>query len=149
MSILSLDKQHHELQSVIEQLNAEKKNPPDNRRNRPRKEISMPLWVYLLGLPHMPRVKVHSRNISVGGISFLSKRSFPERMLVATQLETNGLTANKIILTKIRFCRYVRQGHFQVGAEFMEALDGNMEDVPASWNDRAAQAMALDALMKG
>lgn len=144
-----MGKQHQELQNVIEQLNAEKKNPQDNRRRRIRKDINMSLWIYLLGLPHLPRVKVHSRNISVGGISFLSKRSFPERMYVATQLDGGSPDTCKILLTKIRFCRYIRQGHFQVGAEFVEAANGGMSDIPGSWVDRATEAMALDALMKG
>lgn len=148
MSILSLDKQHQDLQIVIDQLNAEMKNPSDNRRRRPRKEINIALWVYLLGLRHMPRVKVHSRDISVGGISFLSKRSFPERMLVATQLDTSGLMPRKMLLTKIRFCRYVRGGHFQVGAEFIEAIDGQASDIPTHWIEHASQGIALEALMK-
>ena len=146
MSILSTDKQHHELQGVIEQLNDERRNaPPDNRRRRPRKEINITLWVYLLGLPNVPRVKVHTRDISVSGIAFLCKRSFPEGMYVATLLEGASM---KILLTKVRFCRYVRQGHFQVGAEFVEAVDGGREKIPNRWIDRAAQAVALDALMK-
>lgn len=148
MSLLSIDKQHHELQSVIEQLNEEKKSTQDNRRRRPRKEINIALWVYLLGLPNVPRVKVHTRNISVSGIAFLCKRSFPDGMYVATQLESNGLVTGKMLLTKVRFCRYVRQGHFQVGAEFAEAVDGGPEEIPNRWIDRAVQAAALDALMK-
>jgi len=147
MSVLSLSKQHEELQHVIDQLNAETKKPSDNRRRRPRREITMQLWVYLLGVPQTPRVKVHTRNISVSGISFLSKRSFPLGTIVATELNLNGKSP-KMLLTKVLFCRYVRQGHFQIGAEFVAALDGGFDAIPAQWIAKATEATMLEKLMK-
>lgn len=148
MSLLSLAKQHEELQHVINQLDAESKTPTNNRRSRARKTINIPLSVYLIGLPGTPMVKVHGRNISVGGVSFLSKRSFPVNSYIAASFNLADKTTIKFLLTKVLFCRYVRQGHFQVGATFVEGYDGTIDNLPRAWVDQATEAMILENMVK-
>lgn len=100
--------------------------------------VRMSLPVMLLGQAGMPSVPMHTRNISTSGIGFLSKRVFKKGEVIGVHLLA-GHRISKLMLCRVTFCRYVRSGLHEVGAEFVEArpVFGGVPRIPTTWIEQA------------
>jgi len=111
------------------------------RRVAPRVKINIPVKVILLSGPTPAPVEVYSRNISLSGLGFVSKRLFRRDERVAVVLRFGNLPT-KLVLTRITFGRYVSEGLHEVGAEFLECIVDTKGkcDIPHRWVNAAHQA---------
>ena len=123
------------LKDILQQLD-ERVTATDvkNRRGAQRIAIHTELSVLLLTGMTPSTVEAFSRNISVSGIGFVSKRMFRRDEYISVPLRFANLPG-KLILAKITFGRYLRAGLYEMGAEFHETVSnakGNAR-LPDHW----------------
>lgn len=92
-----------------------------NRRGAPRLRVRIPVQAHLLGLIGCPSIVVYTRNISTRGIGCVSRRPFRQGEYIALDIDVVPSLA-KVILCQVTFSRYLREGLYEVGAEFQEAV---------------------------
>ena len=105
-----------------------------NRRNNSRLPIRHELQIRLLKVPGTATFTIHTRNLSTGGLGFLSRRPFEvgERFVLPVKMPG---TPSKVVLCRVTFSRYVSAGLYAVGSEFEQSLPDPTEkmDVPGEW----------------
>jgi hypothetical protein len=110
------------IQLLVQQLDGT--HPPqdvENRRHSPRLTMRVPLALILLSVPQPTPLPIYSRNLSVSGIGFIVRRFIEPRERIAVRLNFKGI-APTMILAQVTFCRYVKAGLYDAGAEFIEAV---------------------------
>ena len=132
------------LQEVIARLDAKSRSDHDDRRVHPRIDFSHPMWLNLPAEAGQPWVHVYSRNLSTGGLSFLSRNIFYAEQHVVISHELNEL-ASMLVLCRVCFCRPTDLGIMEVGLAFVEAKADPecRREIPAEWLSRLLQKDAL------
>jgi c-di-GMP-binding flagellar brake protein YcgR len=108
----------------------------ENRRNAKRVNVRLTLSIYLLSVPGHPPLDVHTRNISTSGVGMVSRRPFRKGERIAIELYKVS-KLEKLILAEATFSRYVRDGLYEVGCLFKEAISRDeargFERIPQRW----------------
>jgi hypothetical protein len=132
--ITSDNEQLSKIETVMLQLDASQEGQDfSNRRHAKRVNARMPMKVTLLAGMNRTQVDIFSRNISSGGIGFISRRHFKADERIAIHLIVKG-QPNRLILARVTFGRYVASGLFEMGAEFLECLkDNQARIIPRHW----------------
>lgn len=113
----------------------------ENRRQSVRVKVRTNLTTRVLSTPGHPTLPIHTRNISTSGIGFVTRRPFRKGELVAIELYLVS-KLSKLILAETTFSRYVRDGLYEVGCRFREAIsreeaERGMEGIPRRWVEAA------------
>jgi len=105
-----------------------------NRRRATRLKMRTIMSAVLLGADSRPSVRIYTRNLSTSGIGFVSRRPFKQGERIALSFQIPNQSP-KLILTNITFARYLRAGLYEVGAEFLEFIEGttSLAAIPAHW----------------
>jgi hypothetical protein len=132
------------LQELIARLDAQAPATPDDRRQHPRIDFSHPMWLNLPAEPGAPWVHVYSRNLSTGGLGFLTRHLFyaGQHLVIAHELAE---FAPMLVLCRVCFCRAIDMGVMEVGLAFVSALadpEGRRQ-IPAEWLARVYRADSL------
>jgi hypothetical protein len=132
------------LQQLIVQLDAQNPDAPDDRRRAPRIDFNHPLWLNLPAEPGQPWVHVYSRNLSTGGLGFLTRHLFyaDQHLVIAHELTE---FSPMLVLCRVCFCRSIAMGVMEVGLAFVSALadpEGRRQ-VPADWYRRILNSDSL------
>lgn len=122
------------VQAILQHLDHTDNPDVENRRRAPRVNVRLPLDVIVLGVVNPAPVQVYTRNLSISGMGFVSRRMFKSNERVAIYLRAQGL-ASKLVLARVTFARYAGGGFYQMGAEFLDSIQdrGNMR-FPSHWN---------------
>jgi len=128
------------LQQVIAKLDAQNPSDGEDRRVHPRIDFSHPMWLNLPGEPERPWVHVYSRNLSTGGLSFLTRNLFYADQHLVIAHELNELTP-MLVLCRVCFCRPIDLGIMEVGLGFIsvQADPYAKREIPAEWLARVLQ----------
>jgi hypothetical protein len=78
-----------------------------------------------------PELSVVTRDISVGGVGFLSRRLFQADEMFVMHLPT-AEDKCRLALCKVCYCKYVSSGLHNIGASFCEVAD-SAAGIPAQW----------------
>ena len=135
MQYIGLTRQEIEhLQEVIAKLDAQSPATGADRRVHPRIDFAHPMWLNLPGEPGRPWVHVYSRNLSTGGLGFLTRNLFYADQHVVIAHELNELTP-MLVLCKVCFCRPIDLGIMEVGLAFISvhADPYAKREIPAEW----------------
>lgn len=142
MGLTFQEMQH--LQEVIARLDAvaaETGGPGGaDRRVHPRIDFAKPMWLLVPADPDQKWNYVYSRNLSTGGLSFLSRGLFYAGQYVVISHEL-GENASMLVLCRVCFCRPIDLGVREVGLAFVTARadPGARRDIPAEWRARALE----------
>jgi hypothetical protein len=114
-------------------LEAHDQTPREGARQRERINYRRRVEIILIGQSGQPRVTGHTRNLSTGGLGFLTRRTFAvgERFVALLAL---GGGAGKFALCRTTFCRYLSEGMHEVGAAFEATAPRiNNHRIPSNW----------------
>ena len=122
------------LETLIAKLDADAGTTYDDRRVHPRIDFSHPMWLNLPAEPGQPWVHIYSRNLSTGGLSFLSRNIFYKDQHLVISHELNESTP-LLVLCRVCFCRTIDMGIQEVGLAFVKvsADPGRARNVPPEW----------------
>lgn len=119
---------------LIQQLDAAADPAAANQRLSPRADFCHPMWLNIPMEPGTPWVHVFSRNLSSGGLSFLSRRDFPQDQCL---ILSHALDADdpQLALCAVRFNRQITNSIFEIGLEFLARMpDPDVKRViPQRW----------------
>ncbi len=137
---LSRDEIEH-IGELIARLDAQPLGEGADRRVHPRIDFSHPMWLNLPTEPGAPWVHIFSRNLSTGGLSFLSRKLFyvDQQLVISHELKEN---TPLLVLAKVCFCRSVEMDVQEVGLVF-SAIEYDPERsrrVPARWMSMVLQS---------
>jgi|GEM_PF-2449990 len=122
------------LQKLIARLDAKPLTEAANRRGSERVEFNHPMWLNLPTEPGQPWVHIFSRNLSSGGLSFLTRKLFyqGQHLVISHQLHE---PVPQLVLCVVKFCRAVDFGVMEVGLQFKTSVldPENQRRVPAEW----------------
>jgi hypothetical protein len=122
------------VEDILRQLDqAPGSKPSKNRRRAARINIRTSLEATVLCNTGNLRVTIYTRNISTAGIGFVGRRVWKvgERVALSFNLPEKPV---KLVLCKITFCRYVRSGLYEAGAQFLECrVSPDDGKVPSEW----------------
>jgi hypothetical protein len=131
--VTSSNEQLAKVQAILRQLDKSQGERPDNRRRTKRLSIRLPLSAILLANGNLTSVPIYTRNLSVSGIGFMSRRPFKALERIAIRLNIQTLPP-RLILAQVTFGRYVSSALYEVGAEFIECVkDGGETQIPSHW----------------
>jgi hypothetical protein len=125
------------LQQLIAKLDLQSPDTPDDRRRQPRIDFNHPIWLNLPTEPGHPWIHVYSRNLSTGGLGFLTRHLFyaDQHLIIAHELAE---FSPMLVLCRVCFCRTIALGVMEVGLAFVSALadpEGRRQ-IPADWYRR-------------
>lgn len=122
------------LEALIARLDAQAGNDYDDKRIHPRIDFSHPMWLNLPTEPGQPWVHIYSRNLSTGGLSFLTRNLFyaDQHLVISHELNEN---VPLLVLCRVCFCRTIDLGIQEVGLAFVKvaADPGRQRNVPPEW----------------
>ena len=122
------------IQEILRQMDEHLQSPSSDNRSAPRVNVRTPMTVNFLSGAGASPVDVFTRNLSISGIGFVSRRMFRTEERVAISLKIPKLPA-KMILARITFGRYINNGLYETGAEFLECIADarGSGTVPKQW----------------
>jgi hypothetical protein len=122
------------LQELIARLDAQSPGEGADRRVHPRIDFAQPMWLNLPGEAGQPWVHVYSRNLSTGGLAFLSRQLFYTDQHVVIAHELNEATP-MLVLCRVCFCRTIDLGIQEVGLAFAAARADpeRAREIPMEW----------------
>ncbi len=122
------------IQQLITHLDTQPLGPGADRRVNPRIDFSHPMWINLPTEPGKPWVHIFSRNLSTGGLAFLTRKLFynGQHIVISHELKEK---CPQLVLCKICFCRSVEMGIMEVGLTFVSVAPdpSNLRQVPPDW----------------
>ena len=128
------------IQKIIAELDAQVPALDADRRIHPRIDFSHPMWLNLPADPGSPWVRVYSRNLSTGGLAFLTRKLVynGQYLIIAHELNEK---CPQLVLCKTCFCRTVELDIMEVGLAFqaVEADPTNVRRVPPDWTKLVLQ----------
>jgi hypothetical protein len=132
------------LEQVILRLDAQGPSEGSDRRLHPRIDFAHPMWVNLPAEPGQPWVHVYSRNLSTGGVSFLTRNLFYTGQHLIISHELNEMVS-MLVLSRVCFCRNIDLGVQEVGMAFVAARADphRAREVPPEWMARVLESDAL------
>jgi hypothetical protein len=119
------------IEEILRLLDAQTAETGSNRRRAKRINIHATLAATVLCENGDATLQVYTRNISTSGIGFVSRRLCKKGERLALTFDLPGKPP-KLVLAKVTFCRYVRAGLYDAGAEFMECVAGTGR-IPGHW----------------
>ena len=122
------------LQGLIARLDAAAGHDYDDRRVHPRIDFSHPMWLNLPTAPGRPWVHVYSRNLSTGGLAFLTRALFYADQHLVIWHELNEQSP-QLVLCRVCYCRPIDLGIQEAGLTFVatKADAGRAREIPADW----------------
>jgi PilZ domain len=137
---LSRDEIEH-IQQIIARLDAEPQGESADRRVHPRIDFSHAMWLNLPTEPGAPWVHIFSRNLSTGGLAFLTRKLFyvGQHLVISHELKEN---TPLLVLAKVCFTRIVEDGIQEVGLIFsaIEYDPQCQRHIPARWMSMVLQS---------
>jgi len=132
------------LEQVILRLDAQGPSEGVDRRVHPRIDFAHPMWINVPADPAQPWVHVYSRNLSTGGLSFLTRNIFYTGQHLIISHELNEMVA-MLVLCRVCYCRTIDLGVQEVGMAFVAArADPNRaREIPPEWLARVLENDAL------
>jgi hypothetical protein len=126
--------QFMKVRELLEHMDSQVPKDAKNRRRAPRLPVRMPMTITLLGSHGPTSVEIYSRNFSLSGFGFVSKRLFRSDERIAMLLVFPNQTS-KQIFARITFGRYIRAGLYEMGSEFLDSVSNpkNPEAFPRHW----------------
>jgi hypothetical protein len=122
------------VQQIIARLDAQAAGPGADQRVFPRIDYCHPMWLHLPTDPGKPWIHVFSRNLSTGGLSFLSRALFyvGQHLIISHELNEGY---PHLVLSRICFCRCVEMGIHEVGLAFLKAQPDpqRARSIPSEW----------------
>ena len=130
---LTRDEIEH-LQTLIARLDAHNTGQYDDRRAHPRIDFKHPMWLNVPAEPGQPWIHVYSRNLSTGGLAFLTRGIFYANQQVVISHELNEATS-MLVLCRVSFCRTIDLGVQEVGLSFVtvKADPQHKREIPPEW----------------
>jgi hypothetical protein len=129
------------ISALIAKLDAQPLSDNADRRIHPRIDFSHPMWLNLPTEPGAPWVHIYSRNLSTGGLSFLSRKLFyvNQQLVISHELMEN---TPLLVLATVCFCRNVEMNVQEVGLVFtaIEYDPDRTRHVPARWMSMVLQS---------
>lgn len=126
---------------LIARLDAQPPSAAADRRVHPRIDFSHPMWLNVPTEPDMPWVHIYSRNLSTGGLSFLTRAIFymGQHLVIAHELKE---FQPMVVLSRVCFCRTIDLGIQEVGLAFvmMRADPGGRRVIPPEWLPQVVQS---------
>lgn len=112
----------------------------ENRRRLPRVAMRIPMAITLLSGTTTSTVEIFTRNISGSGMGFVSRRLFRSEERIAVPFRIPKVP-QKIVLARVTFGRYLQGGLYEMGSEFLEAINDSRGNghIPAQWIHSAHQ----------
>lgn len=127
--------------AIIAELDAAPLSAAADRRERPRIDYAHPMWLCLPEDPNRTWTHVHSRNLSTGGLAFLTRNTLlTGQSVVMSHLV--GERTPQLVLATIRFIRAVNPSISEVGIEFLASVPDPRQarNIPADWIQHALRA---------
>lgn len=126
--------EQEELIGVLRELQADS---PRCKRRSPRRKVRQAMWLKRPAIASRPVPQIFSvsaTDISSNGVGFYSRRKLEtgEQVVIPLQFREGG---GMLVLCSIRFCRSMDNGHYHLGASFIETTDdpnGNAR-IPRHW----------------
>jgi len=129
------------IEQLIAKLDAQPAGEAADRRVHPRIDFSHPMWLNLPTEAGAPWVHIFSRNLSTGGLAFLSRKLFyvEQHLIISHELKEN---TPLLVLAKVCFCRTVDKGIQEVGLAFsaIEYDPDRQRRIPARWLSTVVQS---------
>jgi len=132
MEALLSAQERHELVCVLRQLDPQ--SPPEKRRS-PRRKALVSLWIRRL-IKGQPRslLKLVLINVSENGVGTLAKTAFAvgDKFVMPLRFDEGG---GWLVLCEVRNAKALPNGHYKVGAKFLDRVDDPCGDakIPADW----------------
>jgi hypothetical protein len=128
------------LQTLIARLDAGESPADAERRVHPRIDFKHPMWLNLPGEVGQPWIHVYSRNLSTGGLSFLTRAIFYANQRVVIAHELNEITS-MLVLCRVCYCRTIDLGVQEVGLAFItvKADPLHKREIPEDWKAQVLQ----------
>jgi hypothetical protein len=122
------------VQHIIAKLDAVPAGAEADRRIHPRIDFSHPMWLNLPTEPGAPWVHIYSRNLSTGGLAFLTRKIFyvDQHLIISHELKEN---TPLLVLAKVCFCRNIDATFYEVGLAFtaIEYDPDRQRRIPSRW----------------
>ena len=126
--------QFQKVRVLLDQLDHNTPADMANRRRAPRLPVRMATTLTLLSGTVPVKIDIFTRNFSMSGFGFASRRMFrsDERVALFLQFSTGH---SKLILARVTFGRYIRGGLYEMGTEFLECVSNpkNPSTFPSHW----------------
>jgi hypothetical protein len=127
--------------ALIAELDSAPLSAGAERRERPRIDYAHPMWLCVPEDTARTWSHVHSRNLSTGGLAFLTRNNF----LVGQHVVISHLVGERtpqLVLAGIRFARAVNASISEVGVEFLASIADprQLRQIPAEWVEFALKA---------
>ena len=131
----------HRVSEIIAGLDAAPLSAGSERRIRPRVDYVHAMWLCLPEAAGRPWAHVHSRNLSTGGLAFLTRKDFKTGQHVVVSHYV-GEQMPHLVLACVRFSRLVYVGICEVGIEFLAAKPDPQQrrEIPADWIQTAMRS---------
>jgi len=122
------------VQALIADLDAAPPSPGAERRIRPRIDFCHAMWLSLPLAPGKPWVRIHSRNLSTGGLAFVARQPFALGSYVVVSHHLNE-GCDQLALCLVRFCRQADVRLYETGVEFEQVVNDpdSHRRVPTEW----------------
>ena len=133
-------KEIEHLQQIITRLDARPPGPGSERRVHPRIDFAQPMEVNLPAEQGSPWIHVYSRNLSTGGLSFLTRYLFyaDQHLVISHELNERSCM---LVLCRVLYCRPIDLGVQEVGLTFVaaQADPGRRREIPDVWRMRVLE----------
>src|ERR1051325_1204570 len=110
MQHIGLTRQEIErLETLIARLDAQLPDYAADRREHPRIDFCHPMWLNIPSDPSNPWIHVYSRNLSTGGLGFLTRHLFyaNQHVIISHELKED---IPLLVLCRVCFCRTIDMG---------------------------------------
>lgn len=145
MSAYSYDDLTH-IEAILHNLDLNKPTKSASRRKRERHQYRHKIDIFVLTPAGPVPGKVQSRNISTGGIGFVTRRPLVKGQRIIMCMTPQSSPA-KLVLCRITFARHVSGGMYDVGAEFERAVADPAQEhtIPQEWLTLAAVDIGIQS----
>jgi hypothetical protein len=124
--------ERHQLVAVLRQLDP---SSPVEQRRAPRRKALVNLWIRRIG---KSRSRALARlvliNVSQSGVGILAKSPFErgEKFVMPLRFDEGG---GWLVLCEVRNSKALANGHYKVGAKFLERIEDPSGDarIPGDW----------------
>jgi hypothetical protein len=132
MDTLLSTQERHQLVSVLRQLDP---HAPAEQRRTPRRKALVNLWIRRISQKTTTAVaRLVLVNVSQNGVGFLAKSEFAagEKFVMPLRFDEGG---GWLVLCEVRNAKALRDGHYKVGAKFLERIEDPSGDarIPGDW----------------
>ena len=137
----------NKIEEILTILDQQPQAEAANRRKKIRVNARLVVDTTLLSTTTRCEMTVFTRNLSTSGVGFVCRRLFKQGELIVLPFKTKNLPP-KLVLASVTFCRYIKGGMYEAGAEFLESCDVNphlKDNIPPHWIQMAMPKEILGA----